>query len=791
MNEQAAAALELEAVLSRLADATATPYGDERARALRPSTDAEEVGRRQLRTTEAIALLDEAAEPPLHGIHDIRAAAARAARGGLVDAGDLARIAATLDGALRARESMAAADLAPTLRATAAAIDPALSTLADEIRRCIEDDGTGVRDTASPRLRALRRELRAGQARVAAELERMARSPALRAHLQETFISQRSGRPVLAVKASSRSSVPGIVHDASGSGQTLFVEPLEVLELNNRRSEAAAAEREEVESILGGLSRLVGAQAGALGTLAGAIGELDLAVAAGALSRGWKGAVVVTGEQVRLLGARHPLLDAAAAVPIDLDLGPLRAVVVSGPNAGGKTVALKTLGLAVLLHQSGLRPPALEAELPIFDAVLVEIGDQQSLAMSLSTFAAHLRNLIAILRASSSASLVLVDELAAGTDPAEGAALSQALLEAFTERARLTLVTTHYGELKEWASRAEGAANAATLIDPETHEPLYRIVLGRAGTSHALRTAERLGLDASIVERARSSLAPERQRIESLLAEAEAAEQTAAAERAAAGAARRDAEAAGERARRRERDLAAEHERVRASAGAERERAVAQAHADLAAARSELASLRDEIRAARRLQRQVERAPAAAAEAERRRDRRLGSAGEHADRADRAIRSLEQPVVAVAPLAAGDPVVAPALGVRGTIVAIDGDEAEVAGSSGQRVRIALARLQPQARVEAEPPPVRINATAPADAADEVDVRGRTAPEAREAVRSLVDDAALAGLREVRVVHGRGTGALRDAVRDELRHHPLVGAVRAESADGATVATMAE
>jgi DNA mismatch repair protein MutS2 len=787
VDEQALDALELPAVLEQLAAATGTPYGDERARSLRPDTDPNDVARRQLLTTEGIALLDNAAEPPLQGIRDIRAAAGRAARDGVLTADALADIAATIDGALRARQSLQENELAPALREVASTIEPVLAHLADKIRSRVEDDGSGLRDTASPRLRKLRRELRAGRQQVEEALQRMARSSVLRPHLQETFIVQRGGRPVLAVKASSRSNLPGIVHDASGSGQTLFVEPFEIVELNNRQSETAAEEREEVERLLAELSRLVGAQADALADLTDAVGVLDLAVAAGALSRSWSGAPVVVGDRVQLVGARHPLLDPATVVPIDLDFDGLRAVVISGPNTGGKTVAVKTLGLAALLHQSGLRPPAVEAELPIFDAVLVEIGDQQSIEMSLSTFAAHVRNLIEILRRATGRSLVLVDELASGTDPVEGAALAQAVLERLADQARLTVATTHYSELKDWASAAGGAANAATAIDPETHEPLYKVAVGRAGISHALETADRLGLDEGIVTSARRSIAPERRRIASLLAEAEAAEQAAAAEREAARDELRTAQAAAEEAREREAALAAEIERVRATAGAERERAMAQAQADLAGARAELAALREDIRAARRRQREIGRAPGA----ERARDRRLGTASEHAARAERELRSLEDPLEITAPLAVGDPVQDPALGIRGTIVAIHGDMAEVAGSSGQRVRIALARLQPHAAAESEAPSVSVRATAPADARDEIDVRGRSAQEARETVRALVDDAAVAGLRDVRVIHGRGTGVLKEAVRDELRRHPLVGEIRSESADGATVAALGE
>jgi DNA mismatch repair protein MutS2 len=630
--------------------------------------------------------------------------------------------------------------------------------------------------------------------RVTDELRRLARSPRLRAHLQEDFVTQRGGRAVLAVKASARASVPGVVHDASSSGETLFVEPFAVVELANRRSEAAGAEREEAERILRELAAAVGERAGALRALVEAAAAIDLALACAAVSRGWRGVPVEPSDEVRLAEARHPLLDPATAVPIDLELGSLRALVVSGPNTGGKTVALKTLGLAALLHQSGLRPPAGRAALPVFDQVLAVVGDRQSIEMSLSTFSAHVRSLLAILRAATPRSLVLVDELASGTDPVEGSALAQALLARLASLARLTVVTTHYPELKEWASATEGVANAATAFDPDTHEPLYRVALGRPGTSHALETAERLGLDQEVVADAQARVAPERRRIAELLAEAEAAERAAADARAAAGRERTDAARLAGEARARGAELGAQIEAVRASAARERERAAADAERDLAGARAELRALRDEIRAARRLQREASRSEAG--EPERERDRRLGEASERATRAERELQRFQGPVRLQGPLAPGDPVEVPELGVRGTIAAIEGDEAEVAGVAGQRVRIPLARLRADAgggpRAGEEPAPaVRVVAAARGDVPDELDLRGRRAEEARAAVRSFVDDAVLAGLASVRVIHGRGTGAVRAAVRDELGRHPLVDGYESDSAEGATVVTLAE
>jgi DNA mismatch repair protein MutS2 len=788
----ALAVLEFPAIVERVAAAAATPVGAARARALVPSPDPEEVTRRQALTAEAVALLDRSAEPSLHGVEDVRDAVAHAARDGMLDTRSLRNVAATVGAALAARASLAGeAELAPLLADRAELIDPALASLADAISSCVEDDGSDLRDTASPALRRLRSRLRDGRHRVADELRQLARSSELREHLQEDFVTERGGRPVLAVRASARSSVPGIVHDASSSGQTLFVEPFAVVELNNQLAEAASAERDEVERILRDLSERVGAQADPLLAAVEVAGEIDLALALGSVSRAWRGAPVERSEEVRLIGARHPLLPAASAVPIDLDLGALRAVVISGPNTGGKTAALKTLGLAALLHQSGLRPPAAEAALPVFERVLADIGDEQSIEMNLSTFSGHVSNLVEILRDATERSLVLVDELASGTDPVEGSALAQALLARLAGQARLTVVTTHYPELKEWASATEEVANAATALDPETHTPLYRIALGRSGISHALPTAQRLGVDSDVIADARGRFVPERLRIAELLAEAEAAEQAAAAARAAAEEELAAAALAAERGREREAALEEERRAVRASAAEERARAVNAVRAELASARAELEGLRAEIRAARRLEGTRSRASSEASEsAARERDRRLGAASERARRAEASLTELE-PVAAAGPLAPGDPVEAAAVGVRGTIAAIEGDEAEVVGPGGLRVRIPLARLRPDARRDREPEPdaapaVRVVASGPADVPEELDVRGRRAQEAREAVRSFVDDAALAGRPLVRIVHGRGTGAVRAAVREELARHPLVDGQESDSADGATV-----
>jgi DNA mismatch repair protein MutS2 len=768
MDTETPAALELPAIVARLAAAAATEHGSALASSLMPSDEVGEVARRQALTAEAVALLDAGRAPELAGIRDLRGSVERSERGGMLRADELRAVSIAVRVALEAKR----VTTAPLLAARLEPIDDGLRPLADEIERCVEDDGADLRDTASPRLRKLRAEVRNGGARVRDELARVARSSDVRDALQESFLVERGGRPVLAVRASARAAVPGIVHDASSTGQTLFVEPFAVVELNNRLAEAAADAREEAERILQELSASVAAHGSALVLLVEATGAVDLAIACATLSRGWRGAPVSIGDEVRLLGARHPLLDPATAVPIDLDLGAIRALVISGPNTGGKTVALKTLGLAALLHQCGLRPPADETTLPVFDQVLADIGDRQSIEMSLSTFSGHVRTLVSVLESATERSLVLLDEVAAGTDPEEGSALAQALVARLARQARLTVVTTHYGALKEWASATESVANAATGFDPETDAPLYRIALGRPGTSHALRVGERLGLDPTVVADARSRVAPERLRMTELLAEAEAAERAASATRA-------EAVAALSRTRELEARLERELARVTASADRVKAEAFAAAQHELAEVRAELRALREELKRARRVRRESDQ------------DRALGTATERAGRAERALADLSAPLPLIAPLAEGDPVEAPEVGVRGTIASIRGDQAEVVGAAGQRVRIPLARLRPsrERAPEEREPAVRVRTSASGDVSDQLDVRGLTAQETRERVRRLVDDAALAGLAEVRVVHGRGTGALRKAVREELASHPLVERHAPDAEDGATLATI--
>ncbi len=794
MDGHALDVLELAAIQERLANHTSFSAGRALAETLLPSPAAAEVQARQALCAEAMILVEHG-PPRMAGAHDVRADAEHAARGGSLGADGLVAIAETARAALGVRAHLGERrETVPLLSGRAEEIAVELAGVADSLERALELDPPGVKDSASPKLKALRSELATARRRASDRLRSLASDPDLQPHLQEDFVTERGGRPVVAVRASARGAVPGIVHDTSNSGQTLFVEPFAIVELSNRLRELEGDERDEVARILAELSRHVGVHGDELKHAVEALAEIDLALASGALSRGWRGCPIEPSDEVELVAARHPLLDPATVVPIDMPLAGVRVLVLSGANTGGKTVALKTLGLCALLHQCGLHVPAERARLPVFAEVLADIGDEQSIAASLSTFSGHLRNLVQILAAATPHTLVLLDEVAAGTDPIEGAALARALLDELSQRAALTVTTTHYAEVKQWASATPGALNGAVGFDAETLAPTYTLTLGRPGPSHALEIARRLGLDTDVIDRAREGLAPERVETERLLREAARSEQAAVRLRGEAEAERAEATGLRAAAARHEEGRRAAAEAARAAIADERERARLEAQSDLATHRAELEALREELRSARREERRRREAPSdesRAAEAER--DRRLGAADALARSAARSIdEALDKPIRQTRALEEGDPVRARALGLRGVITEIVDGVALVQGGA-MRVHLPLEQLEPDPEggsSRSAEPAVRVQASATAHAPSIIDLRGQRADEARLAVRQLVDDAYLAGLPEVEIVHGRGTGAVRAAVRTELDNHPLVEKHASESADGATRVTLA-
>ena len=785
MDQHSLELLELPLIRSQVASATSFAGGRALAEEMTPSPEVAEVVRRMAETDEAVALMERQVGG-VRGARDLRPQLPDARRGAVIGAGELYDLLQTIEVALAMREQLGAQrEVAPELAAAADGIEAgALASLGSELERSVGPDG-GLLDTASPELAQLRR--RSAAARANAQKLVTDLSKRLAEHLQENFTTSRAGRPVLAVKASARSAVPGIVHDRSASGETLFIEPLDLVEQSNLTAELEAQERDEVDRVLRMLSGRVGDLADQIDHATEVLARIDFALARAAISQRWSGCRVEIGERVALEGARHPLLDPQSVVPVDIDLAEYRALVISGPNTGGKTVVLKTLGLAAALHQCGLRVPARMACLPVFDALLVDIGDEQSIAQSLSTFSGHVARLRELVALAGERSLALLDEVASGTDPSEGSALAQALLEFMIDRGIRIVTTTHHAELKEWAAAQDRVANAAVGVDPETLEPTYELRVGEPGASHALTVAARFGLPETIVERASSLVEPGKRQVERLLADADAARVAATSARQAADRERAEAEEITRAAQGRATDLERRIARSAEQAEAERRAARQEVAMQLAAATEQLAQLRAQISEARK--QEAKRGRDTLRESEAQRDRHLGAADAAAAAARESLVSA-QPVQS-GPLAIGDRVVDSLLGMRGTLSAQEGDVAILdAGSS--RVRVPLARLvkdgAPAAPTPAVAPPPR--SSPPATGTNELDLRGQRAEEAQEIARRHVDAASLSGLARVRIIHGKGTGALRKAVCEEMERHPLVERIETappnEGGDGATL-----
>jgi DNA mismatch repair protein MutS2 len=799
MDTRSIALLEFPAVRARLAEKTSFDPSRRMAEALVPSDDPVIVRRSLDETDQARSLLQDRPGVGIGAAHDIDPWVGRAVRGGRLDPQQFLEIAETLDATARLATSLAE-ERRPLLRDLGRRLHP-LPALRSTLLRSFDPTGE-LLDTASPRLGALRATVRVAYDRLRRRLDTLVGSE-LGGALQEPIVTLRNGRYVVPVRAEARGRVKGIVHDASGSGQTLFVEPLVVVELGNAWREAQSAVEEEEGRILDELSALVGANATMLRETLEALAQFDLWAAKAQLAAELDGVrpAESAGHEVVLLSARHPGLT-GRVVPIDLRLGDgYTALVITGPNTGGKTVALRTLGLLALMHQSGLHIPAESGSaLPVFHDVFADIGDEQSIAQSLSTFSGHLRSIIRIVEHAGPGTLVLLDELGAGTDPTEGSALAQALLDHFIRSGALVAATTHYAEIKVYAHETPAARNANVEFDLETLSPTYRLTIGLPGGSQAFAIAERLGLPDAIVSDARSRLSENERAFEETLASirkqegeiAEAVERARSAELKATEALRSADE---ERRRaRRERDEAVRAARVEA------ERLVEGLKDDVAGVR-------------RRLERETVTAPAI----------------------DAAIARAEQTLDRLPETPAGrEPVAAPAeprtwrLGDRarsrtggweGRIAALEkGGTRATLEAGGMRVSVNVDDLEPAVGApsgggEFTDPTTEAEAVKAATraggkrgsgsagignlglqrartVASSLDLRGARVDEALEALGRYLDDAALAGLEQVLIIHGLGTGALRDAVRELLGGHPLVKSFRAgergEGGDGATI-----
>ena len=785
---------EWNAVRALLAHEALTAMGRERATTAEPLTDVCEVQAAIEMTRQARLALSRAGSLPLEGLPDIRPVLTRCrADGSVLDGLELIQIIPVLDANPKLRAyGRAVRETSPGVAAITDAL-PHVPELAERLRRALDASGA-VTDDASPALKRLRREIRDRRRQLAAELERAFQGSEADRLFADRYVTLRHGRYVLPVRAEARSRVRGIVHDRSQSGQTLFIEPEHIVDVNNDLVQATREEEHEIARILAELTAAVRARVDDLDSLVDAVGELDWTFARAHTAERMDATapVIDTGRSVALRGARHPLLlaqgwsDASrTVVPMDLELGPDRPLlVITGPNAGGKTIALKTLAVHALMAQVGCHLPAEEgSRLPVFDDVFAIIGDEQSVAENLSTFSAFVKQVREILGAADERALVLLDELGAGTDPDEGAALAQAILEELAERGVLVIATTHLEPLKAFASTHPRARNASVEFDTATLAPTFRLRYDQPGQSYALTIAARLGLDAELIARASAHRSEHAARLSDLLATLDAH-------------ARSDAE----RAREIER-IGAETAAHLAQARQAEAAAESRAQAIVARARVEATALVADIR----------RALTAEWDKLKRSDRSRRSLDESRRRVREAAVKLE----ALAPqasaaeptaLAPGVTVAAEHLGIRGELLEIAGSSATVrSGSVTVRVPVSALRPIPMSlaatrRGEAGKDSARVGFRAveplrasPRPVAPELLLLGQTTDEARDCVEQYLDDAFLAGLESVRLVHGKGTGALRKAVRDLLAGHPLVESFRdgapSEGGTGATVAAL--
>jgi DNA mismatch repair protein MutS2 len=783
---------EWNAVRALLAHEAHTDMGRERATGATPLTERIAVQAALELTRQARLAVATSGAPPLESVPDVRPLLERCrAEGSVLDGADLTQVIPVIDAAPRlAAYGHAVRSASPDVAKLTDEL-PRLPELGDRLRAALDDAGA-VTDDASPVLRRLRREIREGRRRVAAELERLLQTGDGDRLFADRYVTLRHGRYVLPVRAEARGRLRGIVHDRSQSGQTLFVEPEQVVEANNDLVQAGREEEHETARILAELTSAVRRRAEELARLVEAIGELDwiFARAAAADRMGATPPALDAGRTVSLKNARHPLLlaqhwrDASRpVVPVDIELSAERPLlVITGPNAGGKTIALKTAALLTLMTQVGCHVPADEgSRLPVFTELHAIVGDEQSVAENLSTFSALVKQLREVLETAGERSLVLLDELGAGTDPDEGAALAQAILETLAERGALVIATTHLEPLRAFAATYPRARNASVEFDTATLAPTFRLRYDHPGRSYALAIAGRLGLAPELIARAEAYRSKDAARMSELIAWLDEhtrceAERTIAMERrasetAARLAAAREAEAAAER---KSRTIV--------------ERATAQATALLTEVRRALAAEWDRLKRDERSRRSLEEM--------RQRVREVAARVEAA--AAPAGRSTGAPGA----LTLGTTVAAEHLGIRGELLSIDGSTATVRSGS-VTVRVPLQALRPVEATSAASGrgdgagSARVgfrateSAPSPRPIAPELLLLGRTTDEARDETEKYLDDAFLAGLATVRLVHGKGSGALRKAVRDLLAAHPLVESFRdgepAEGGAGATVA----
>ena len=789
--------LEFPRVIEKLVEYAAFSASAELGRALKPAPTLKETLERLACTTEARLLLSLRADIGVGGSHDIRPLVRLAGRGGVLTEAELLSVSGTLMSARDlARNFDKFKERAPHLAETAALFPPPPGII-EAISRCISDRGE-VLDNASPKLGSLRSEIKVSHDRLLSRLERMISDNSTQPMLQEPIITQRNGRYVIPLRAEFKGKVKSIVHDQSSSGATLFVEPLAVVELNNRWHELQLAERDEIRRILAELSAKVGVEAEAISGVISALAQFDFYLMCAKYAEDLHASEPLLhqispprnahhpGTIIKLFKARHPLLDPEKVVPIDVDLDPATfALVITGPNTGGKTVTLKTVGLMVLMAQCGLHIPAVAgSELSFFDDIFADIGDEQSIEQSLSTFSGHITNIVRILGKARTKTLVLLDELGAGTDPQEGSALARAILLHLVEKRVPCLIATHYPELKTLAHATPGVVNASMEFDLKTLRPTYHLTIGIPGRSNALLIARRLGLPEEILDNAKSMIDPSELVSDDLLNEIHHQREVARKARSSAD---------------RDRSLAnnLRQELTDRLENIEEERRVVLEQAR-EQAEQELEQLRKEIEELRRLSRQAHQAQPALTEIQQRVEALEKQVEKQAQPAALA------PVDQVLQLKLGNKVRLRTLKMEGVISAVNAEDVEVRVGN-LRVRVKPDELSPASATSekmtatpaAAPAFTRKTPATPFRPTPgmELDLRGMRADDALDRLDAYLPDAYASGMPFVRIIHGKGTGRLRQVIREALRDSTYVSTYEEggdkEGGEGVTIAHLNE
>ena len=781
MNEKVFHTLEYNKIRTYLAEYAFCEEAKKRCLSLVPITDKEEIELLQLQTKDALSRLFKCGSLSFSGVHNLNDSLKRLEIGGSLNVIELLRVCSLLEAAKRAKNfSRAIKEDAPedSLTEFFDAIEP-LTPLNDEIRRCIlsEDE---IADDASPKLNSIRRSMRGMTEKIRNQMNSMINNTTTRSYLQDTIITMRDGRYCLPVKADAKSQVPGMVHDQSSTGSTLFIEPMAVVNLNNEYRELQMKEKEEIEVILANLSNLVYESSAMIATNYKVLAELDFIFAKAAYAQTYNGVAPLFNEDgyIHIKKGRHPLLDQKKVVPIDVRLGKdFKLLIVTGPNTGGKTVSLKTVGLLTLMGQSGLHIPASErSELGIFEEVFADIGDEQSIEQSLSTFSSHMTNIIRILDQVNDRSLVLFDELCAGTDPTEGAALAISILSKLHLYGARTMATTHYSELKVFALSTPDVENACCEFDVETLSPTYRLLIGIPGKSNAFAISEKLGLSHDLIEDAKGRISENDENFEDLLADLEKSRITIEKEQLEINQYKAEIQSLKEK-------LEQKHERLDAS----RDKILREANEQAFQILKDAKDVADETI---RNFNKYGKAGASISEMEKERTKLR-------DQMNAENANYKGPKN----LRIGDKVKVLSMNLTGTVHTLPDAKGNLFVQCG--ILRSQVKLNDLLLINEDAPLAgnkRLNKTGAgkikmsksASISPEINLIGKTTDEAIAMLDKYLDDAYISHLPSVRIVHGKGTGALRTAVHNYLKRTKYVKSYHlGEFGEGDAGVTIAE